>query len=228
VAQGAPARSAPALNEQSAEPRSTKGARTRARLLDAAKRVFESDGFLNARISDISERASLSHGSFYHYFDSKEQIFREVAAAVDEQLGAPLGDVILAPSDLPPYERLREALRQHFDSYRAEATMMGLIEQVSRYDEHVQALMLTRHRRYADQVAESIRGLQRRKLADKSLDPEIAAAAIDALSARFAELVFVLHALDIDFDEAVDQMTKIVANILGVDRAPESRSTTRR
>jgi AcrR family transcriptional regulator len=213
VAQGAPA-----LPKQTSEPRSTKGARTRARLLDAAKPVFEADGFLNARISDISERAGLSHGSFYHYFDSKEQIFREVAAAVDEQLGAPLGDVILAQSDLPPYDRLREAMRQYFDNYRAEAKTIGLIEQVSRYDEPVQQLMLTRHRRYAVQVADSIRGLQRRKLADKSLDPEIAAVAIDALSARFAELVFVQHALDIDFDEAVDQITKIVANILGVER----------
>ncbi len=62
-------------------PRSRKGAETRARLLEAAKRVFEEKGFLDARISDISERAGLSHGSFYHYFDSKEQIFREIAEA---------------------------------------------------------------------------------------------------------------------------------------------------
>ena len=52
-------------------PRSRKGAKTRARLLAAAKETFEEDGFLDARISDIAERAGLSHGSFYHYFDSK-------------------------------------------------------------------------------------------------------------------------------------------------------------
>ena len=70
-----------------AGPRSSKGARTRARILEAAKAVFEETGFLNARISDIAERAGLSHGSFYHYFESKEQIFREVAELVD--LGEP-------------------------------------------------------------------------------------------------------------------------------------------
>jgi AcrR family transcriptional regulator len=32
----------------------------------AAKEIFENDGFLDARISDIAERAGLSHGSFYH------------------------------------------------------------------------------------------------------------------------------------------------------------------
>src|SRR5580698_7583907 len=54
------------------EPRSAKGRRTRARLLEAAKAVFERDGFLAARISDIAAEAEVSHGSFYHYFDSKE------------------------------------------------------------------------------------------------------------------------------------------------------------
>src|SRR4051812_42786170 len=92
--------------ETTAGPRSSKGARTRARLLTAAKEIFEENGFLEARISDIAERAGLSHGSFYTYFDSKEQIFREVAAAVDDELGAPLSDVILSPSSsgLPPQD----------------------------------------------------------------------------------------------------------------------------
>ena len=65
-------------------PRSRKGVETRARLVAAAKEIFEQDGFLDARISDIAERAGLSHGSFYHYFDSKEEVFREVALEVDE------------------------------------------------------------------------------------------------------------------------------------------------
>ena len=67
-------------------PRSRKGIETRARLVDAAKHVFEDDGFLEARISDIAERAGLSHGSFYHYFESKEEVFLEVAVAQEDRL----------------------------------------------------------------------------------------------------------------------------------------------
>src|SRR5262245_37770114 len=106
-------------------PRSRKGARTRARLLAAAKEIFEESGFLDARISDIAERAGLSHGSFYHYFESKEEIFREVAEAVEEQLSAPMGSVILDPaSDAPPRERIREGIRLHLESYRRHARIM--------------------------------------------------------------------------------------------------------
>src|SRR5947207_14341457 len=94
-------------NEPRSGPRSRKGERTRARLVEAAKEIFEEDGFLDGRISDIAERAGVSHGSFYHYFDSKEQIFREVAEMVDERLSEPMGTIILAHSDETPRERLR-------------------------------------------------------------------------------------------------------------------------
>src|SRR5690348_13362486 len=83
-----PASPAPA-DEVRTGPRSRKGQQTRARLLDAAKVVFERDGFLDARIADIAETAQLAIGSFYHYFDSKEQIFREIAQLQEARLTAP-------------------------------------------------------------------------------------------------------------------------------------------
>lgn len=212
-----PAAVAGDASEVVAGPRSSKGERTRARILEAAKAVFEETGFLNARISDIAERAGLSHGSFYHYFESKEQIFREVAELVDAELGAPLGDVVLASgSGLSPAERLKEAMRRNFASYQAEAKIMGQIEEVSRYDEHVQALVQAQHHRYTGQVAESIRQLQRRGLADKTLDPDIAAAAIGAMTGRFAELWLVQGAIVCTLDEAVEHVHRLLTNALGI------------
>jgi len=205
--------------ESTGGPRSSKGVRTRARLVAAAKEVFEENGFLEARITDIAERADLSHGSFYTYFDSKEQIFREVAAAVDDELGAPLTDVILSPSSSgrTPQDRLREAMRAHFETYRAQARIMGIIEEVSRYDDHVRDLLLARHRQYTELVAESIRQMQKRGVADRGLDPTVAAAVVGALTGRFAELWLVQGAVECSFDDAVEQVTRLIVNALGID-----------
>ena len=202
-------------------PRSSKGLRARARLLDGAKQVFEENGFLEARISDIAERAGLSHGSFYHYFESKEEIFREVAATVDERLSAPLDSVILdSASNAPPRERIREAIRRHLESYRDEARIMGVIEQVSRYDEVVQGPRLVRHNHYRQLVADSIRQLQRRGLADRTLDPTIAAAGLGAMTSRFAEMWFVQGLLDCNFDDGVEQLTTLFVNALRLTDGP--------
>lgn len=203
-------------------PRSRKGAQTRARLLDAAKQIFEENGFLDARISDISERAGLSHGSFYHYFDSKEEIFREVAAAVDDELSEPLSSVILAhSSSATPRERIREAMRRHFESYRDEARIMGVIEQVARYDQHVSAIRRARHEEDRIQVADSIRRLQRRGLVDPTLEPITAAAALGAMTSRFAEMWLVEALLDCSFDEGIEQVTTLFVNALQLKDVPE-------
>jgi AcrR family transcriptional regulator len=205
----------PIESEKPNGPRSRKGAQTRARLVDAAKEIFEENGFLDARISDISERAGLSHGSFYHYFDSKEEIFREVAAAIDEELSAPVTSIILDPSSsATPRERIRDAIRLHFESYRKEARILGVIEQVARYDEHVKAMRSARHKGDREQVASSIRQLQRHGLADARLDPMIAAAGLGAMTWRFAEMWLVERELDCSFDEGVEQITTLFVNAL--------------
>lgn len=211
----------PAGNDKQNGPRSRKGAATRARLLAAAKEIFEEDGFLDARISDIAERAGLSHGSFYHYFESKDEVFREVAESVENQLSAPLGDVILDPSSgASPQERIREAVRRHMESYRDEARIMGVIEQVYRYDDQIKAARIERHNHYNRQVVRAIAQLQRRGLADPDLDPVIAASVMGAMTSRFPELWFVEGRIDSDFDEGVDQLTRMLINALGLKQEP--------
>jgi AcrR family transcriptional regulator len=195
-------------------PRSGKGERTRERVIEAAKRIFEEHGFLNARVDDIMARAEQSHGSFYYYFDSKEQVFREIAAALDERLFAPLDDVILAESALARGQRIREATRRYLENYRREARMMDLVEQVSRYDPEVNALRLARHRRNTERVAESIRQQQLRGIADPNLDPMIVATALGALTQQFAELWFVHKAVHCTFEHGVEQLSRIYENAL--------------
>jgi len=204
-------------NEKANGPRSRKGVRTRARLVEAAKHVFEDTGFLDARISDIAERAGLSHGSFYHYFDSKEQVFREVAERVYERISAPLTEVVLAPSSTAtPAERLRQAIRDYLETYREEARIMGVIEQMSRYDDYVRDVLVARHRHSTEQIARSIAQLQRRRMADRQLDPAVAAAALGAMTSRFAEMWLAQGLLECNLDDAAEQLTTLFVNALGL------------
>jgi AcrR family transcriptional regulator len=205
-------------NDKPSGPRSRKGVETRARLVVAAKEVFENDGFLEARISDIAERAGLSHGSYYHYFESKEEVFREVALGVEERLSEPMQSVILDPkSSASPYERIREGIRRNLESYRDEAKIMKVIEQVSRFDSELGAWRFERHRQGLEQVARSITSLQRHGLVDARLDPIITASALASMTYRFPELWFVQGLIDCEFDEGVEQLTMLFVRGLGLD-----------
>jgi AcrR family transcriptional regulator len=209
--------------------RSRKGAETRARLIEAAKEVFERDGFLNARILDIAETAGLRHGSFYHYFESKEQIFREVAEAQEERLTTPPEDLRRTGTrDASPRERIRRANRRYLERYREEARIMGVIEQVSRYDEHVNAARMATQQHFAERAKKAIRRLQAQGLADKKVNPTMAADALGAMVGRFAELWLVQGYRDYDFDEAVEQLTVLWANALGLPDEPSTGGRPRK
>jgi AcrR family transcriptional regulator len=197
-----------------AGPRSRKGAATRARLLEAAKGVFEDAGFREARIADIAERAGVSHGSFYHYFDSKEQIFREVADAQEALLTASSDD-----GEPPPpseYERILRANRLYLQRYRDNGRIMGVIEEVSRYDAHVNEARMRRQRHFAQRAERAIRRLRDAGAADPDVDPEIASVALGSMVGRFAELWLIEDWGKFDFDAVVEQMTRLWANAIGL------------
>lgn len=56
------------------------------RLLEAARRVFARLGVDNARIQDIAHDAGFSKAAFYLYFDSKEQVYEQLMAALFESV----------------------------------------------------------------------------------------------------------------------------------------------
>jgi hypothetical protein len=61
--------------------------------------------------------------------------------------------------------------------------------------------------------------MQKRGMADRGLDPTVAAAVVGALTGRFAELWLVQGAVECSFDDAVEQVTRLIVNALGVGAA---------
>lgn len=59
-----------------APPKTARGIKTRANLLRAAEQVFGNKGFHAASISEITQAAQVSQGTFYIYFPDKEEAFR--------------------------------------------------------------------------------------------------------------------------------------------------------
>lgn len=47
---------------------------SKTRLLDAALRLIRTKGYSATRVEDICEAAGVTKGSFFHHFDSKEEL----------------------------------------------------------------------------------------------------------------------------------------------------------
>jgi len=63
-----------------------RGQQTLVRLLDAGARVFAERGYHAARVDDIVKAAKTSHGTFYLYFASKQDLFAAIAEGVAAEM----------------------------------------------------------------------------------------------------------------------------------------------
>jgi AcrR family transcriptional regulator len=104
-------------------PKTARGRRTLRQLLDAAAEEFGEKGFHDASISQITQRAGVAIGSFYTYFDSKEEVFTALVRDLSAQVRDFVAPRISAQANQIEAERegqqaFLEFARLHKEIYR--------------------------------------------------------------------------------------------------------------
>jgi len=194
-------------------PTTARGVRTRAALVAAARIVFERDGFLASRLTDITAEASCSTGTFYTYFVSKEEIFLAVMEAAQDDMLHP-GMPHVEKSD-DPVAVIEGSNRAYFEAYQRNAKLMMLQEQVATIDAEFRQQRLERGEVFARRNARGIRRLQDAGLVDSQLDPVMASRALSGMVGRLAYSSFALG-MGWSVDDLVETSTRLWANALGL------------
>ncbi|WP_328290867.1 TetR/AcrR family transcriptional regulator [Nocardia aurantiaca] len=192
-------------------PRTKRGERTRAALIAGAREVFERDGYLDARIADISKAAGAASGSFYTYFDSKEEIFTAVVEEVQEEMLHPHVRARTGVTD--PRDLIEAANREYLLAYKRNARLMAVFEEVTQINENFRSLRAERNRAFVARNGRMIRELQESGLASADLDPLITAQALSVMVSRMAYMVFAQNER-IAFEKLVGTLTQLWVNAL--------------
>ena len=152
-------------------------------ILDAALRVFARKGFHKARMDDIAEKAGLSKGLLYWYFESKEALIQALVKLLFEPDLREL-ERLLTEKDRPVPERVEELARSTLSTllpfqdlmpivyeYYAQATRPGPIQEaVQRY-----------YRRFRELMSQLLAEGVARKELRSDLNPDQSALALMAL-----------------------------------------------
>ena len=104
-------------------PRTERGRKTLRRLLEAAAAEFGERGFHEAAITGITQRAGVALGTFYTYFESKEEVFRALVRDMSHATRAHIAEAVRDAPDRIAAERIGlEAFiaftRKHPELYR--------------------------------------------------------------------------------------------------------------
>jgi AcrR family transcriptional regulator len=191
---------------------------TRAALVRSARQTFERDGYLDARISDITAAARAATGSFYTYFEGKEAIFSAVLDELDEEMLHPrvqVSDEDGGEDGGDPVRVIEAANRAYLTAYRRNAGLMRVLEQVAHTNDTLNRRRQERSRAFLERNSRAIRRLQKQGLVDPDLDPRLAARALSGMMSQVAYAVFVLGER-VPFEKLVATLNHLWVNALGL------------
>ena len=165
------------------DPPKRKGERTRERMKLAAAEVLEKTGFHAMRVSDITQAAGSSDGSFYMYFKDKKDItltvLREFLEGMQMVGATPSGQAF------DPFEAIRYSNLGYIRSVRANAGLMRSVFQMSDEDSEFGDLVHTTNRNWYQRVSRSVV----KHYPEGSVDPDAAFFAAWALGGMMDEVM---------------------------------------
>jgi AcrR family transcriptional regulator len=191
-------------------PRSAKGRNTVRSLMDGAVEVFARDGYVKARVSDISAAAGLSNGAFYRYFTDKRHVMLNVLGEFLEK-----SDEYVATSFQPedPTRSVRVSTERYFAFYAEHAALHQLLIQVGQADPEVEELRISAAEAWYRRMARMLKRADDLGLVKPGVDVELWGVLIGGLAENYAYLAFV-QKRDVPTDPKVvaDQVTLIWAS----------------
>ena len=199
----------------SGRPLTKRGEATRRRLLEAAEAVFAASGYHEASIVKITEHAGIGLGTFYLYFDGKQQIFEELVVDLNRRVRHAMAEAMATA-----HSRI-EAERAGFEGFFRFTAAHPALYRIVREAEFVSPEMLRLH--YTRIVAgyeAGLRAAQGQGEGDAALDPEVTAWALMG-AGELIGMRYLLWERDADGappaeipTEVVDHMMRFIRNAL--------------
>ncbi|WP_396668160.1 TetR/AcrR family transcriptional regulator [Microbacterium sp. R86528] len=154
-------------------PLTKRGEATRRKLLEAAEEVFADQGYHEASIVKITDRAGIGLGTFYLYFDSKQTIFEALVIDLNRRVRQAMSEAMVDTQS-----RL-EAERAGFAGFFRFTAEHPALYRVVREAEFVSPAVLRLHyTRIVEGYEEGLRAAQLTGDVDRQLDPETTAWAL--------------------------------------------------
>ncbi len=106
------------------QPTTPKGRMTLARILSSGHEIFGETGYVLMRMGDLAERAQLSMGALYRYFDNKDDVFLAIIHDVHNELYAASRPTERYTFRAHPSQAILESNRGYLTHYRNHRKVM--------------------------------------------------------------------------------------------------------
>lgn len=189
--------------------RSPKAAARRAAILDAARKVFTSDGYHHTKLTKIAEVAGCSVGTLYTYFEDRQDLLMNVLASVEKDMTPTLDDSLLSTDDARA--TIEGSNKEFVRFYAHNAGAMNLVAQSSQFSKELAVRQMQIAKQMVGRNRRFLEALLAKNMIPPLDDVEYTAAAIAAMFTRFCHATFVegfYEVTDDNREEIIERTTK--------------------
>ena len=190
-----------------------KSRRRRAELLEAGRTTFITRGYFDTRVADVVELAKVSQGTFYSYFDSKDDILQTlVTHMIDEMLAQTATPI--RPTKTA-FLALQATIEQFMFSYRDHSGMIGVLEQAVTANDNFRNFRQGIRDRFGRRLHVMLVPQLSNHPDGIKVNPYIGAYALGGMLDDFAYGCYILHQV-VDEADAVRTLTVLWARAAGI------------
>jgi AcrR family transcriptional regulator len=204
-----------------------RGRRTRNLLVDAAKAVFGRQPYAEVRVADITAEAKVATGTFYTYFDSKEEIFYEVSVEVFDEM-AESGRLDLAAIDDDPVAEISRMVRRYYLTCLRNIGVARAMEWASNNDPRIAKVRRDTVVLGVKRFERWHRELQIRGICDTGIDSWDTSMVLHTMVVRVAYDHLLMRGDENEVDRLVDAVTHIWARTVGLEQVEPSPAAVAR
>lgn len=213
------------LEALAAEIRATRsGEKSRLKLFAAAARLLETVGYRDLNVENISSEARLAKGTFYVYFDSKEEFLRELlrqyVAFEGQTFPGPLGTETA-------FRGVRRLVDWYAQTFVSNIGLLRCMVQLSSTDERVHAFWQARN----STIVERAMGDLIRNLGRQPADPALLRLAVRTAGGMLDQSLFTRYGLQaspgaelqqVEYDTLVEMLALLIFRAIYASDPPRN------
>lgn len=161
-----------------------RGRRTRGKLVAAAREVLEAVGYPAATVTGVTDKSGVSLGTFYRYFDNKEELFLLLLRSLVETLYDAVGGAWQSDD---AEESLRVSTLRYLTAYHENRLLIGALRDMASSVPKAAELWWE----LRQQTYQRMRGNMEDLASRRGMNPDLAVAALGGMVEQFAYFWYV-------------------------------------
>lgn len=190
---------------------------TRSAVLESALEVFVDRGFHSATVDDITARADVAHGTFYRYFENKQDVLNTLVKEAMTRIPHPAYD--LASADI--FNLVREDVAAFFDNVARHVDLFRIWTEAAAYDDRVANSRRSMRNPFVRRIRDAIQASVGLALIPP-INVDVAAEALACMVENFAYVWFVVERRGGDVTELAGVVATLWYRGLGYEQGRHS------